>query len=225
MQWAPHTLTLATLARVVVEVELPAMPSCAQLEVEFPADCDVVAKMMPAAAIKLGVHCAEIHLVDGKVVLHHPSVNVTVTLSTRQANNDEDAAAGSSAGSNGVSEAAATATTAPMEMKLPIELGPTAQETAPATVPASAAVLSVEGGADLADLEATLEATGIVDGAALVVRFPPWSQAEAAAAQLEGLRGRIRAVEEQLWEQEHEDELDMLDDFDDLNSGPRPPRQ
>jgi len=62
VQWAQRTLTLATWAGDVVEVEVPAMPS------PFPADCDVVAEMTSAAAIKLGVHRDEIHLVEGKVV-------------------------------------------------------------------------------------------------------------------------------------------------------------
>ena len=70
------------------------------------------------------------------------------------------------------------------DMKLPTELGQTAEESAPATechargriaaavgiTPASAAVLSVAGGADLADLDSILEAAGIVD-----LPAPRWS--------------------------------------------------
>ena len=129
MQWAPHTFTLTTWAGIVVEVELPAMLS------PFPADHDIVAEMMSAAATKLGVHRDEIYLAEGKVVLYHPCVDVTVALGTPQANEDGGTGGGISSSSSGIAEASVSvAATAPAEMKLPTELGPTAQETALATV-------------------------------------------------------------------------------------------
>ena len=156
--------------------------------------------MIAAADKQVEVHRDEIYLVDGNgkvILLYHPFVNITVALtpggdvSARQTNE-----ADGSSSSSGIAEAVATA---PTEMTLPTELGPTADETALATVryardriaaavgiaPASAAVLSV-GGVDSADLlqvwvevgakwhcevnlDATLEDAGIVDGAELII--------------------------------------------------------
>ena len=173
VRWAPRTFTLTTLGGDVVEVELPAMPS------PFPADFDIAAEAVSVAAAELGVHRGEIYIVDGEAILYHPTIDVTVALTP---GHDDTHQAESDGGGDDGGDATAAASTS--KVTLPTEHGPTANEAAPATVrhardmiaavvgivPASAAVLSIKVVGDLTNLDATLEAAGILDGAELTVR-------------------------------------------------------
>jgi hypothetical protein len=154
----------------------------------FPTDHDIMAELVSETAAELGVHRGEIYIVDGDAILYHPTIEVSVGFTrggdaTHQAENDDGGGGGD--GGDGDGAAAAALSSSTVEVTLPTEHGPTGDEVAPATVrhardliaaavgivPASAAVLSVTGGGgDLADLNATLEAAGIVQGAELTVR-------------------------------------------------------
>ena len=134
MRWVPHTFTLTTLGGDVVGGELPAMPS------SFPADFDIVAELVSAAAAELGVHRDEIFIVDDVAILYHPTIDVSVAL-TRGGGDTHQAESGSGDGDGGGDhDGAAAAVASTVKVTLPTERGPAADEATPATVRRTAGV-------------------------------------------------------------------------------------
>ena len=98
VHWAPRRL--ATLRGDVVEVQLHTGSR------RFGADFDVAAELAAAAAAELGVLPEDICIVDGKVIVYHPTITVGVVVL------DADGTR-------------ADATAAPVLVQLAIECGPT----------------------------------------------------------------------------------------------------
>jgi len=167
---APRTFTTLGGDTVEVEVYMRRRPVRALFYARF----DIVAETVSAAAAGLGVRRDSVYIVDGTVILYHPTIDVTVYSAVA----DGDAIAGG---------CPATIVT------LPTELGPTAEQTVLSTVrharariaeavglslklgksPARRVMLSIRAAsgdfAELTDLDATLAAAGIVDGAEVTI--------------------------------------------------------
>ena len=187
----PLALTLTTLGGDTAEVGLPAVAN------PLPSDFSIAAEVVSAAAAELGVCRDEIYIVDGKVILYHPAIEVSIRSSDNNGTPDRTSTAddGTGAAADNVAADAAlagsAAETMPAMITLATEVGPTDDTIAPATVrhardriaaaagiwPAGAAMLFLEAvdgvgsSVELTDLDATLGAAGVVNGAVLAVRW------------------------------------------------------